>query len=79
MRRNKSCVKLGDILESLMNTNCIYMTFNKEIIYDDLSGNETSHVEKYSNMIVDSIKIRVIQYHHTSIDIKGRAQDNGYE
>lgn len=73
MRRKDSELTFGELTENL---NFIKIIYNDEIIFDDLDGDETlEHLHeienKYKDKIVYEMNIKVTQFHHCILKIKG--------
>ena len=73
MGRKDSKLTFGELTENLA---YIKIIWNKEIIYDDEIGDETpEHLHeienKYKDKIVYEMNIKVTQFHHCILTIKG--------
>ena len=58
----------------------IKIIYNDEVIYDDMTGEETlKHLneiqDKYNDKIVYEMNIKICQFHHCILDIKGEPID----
>lgn len=73
MRRKDSSITFRELTEPLAYIKIIY---NGKIIYDDEVGNETREhyeqmKEEYKNKIIYEMNIKITQFHHCILKIKG--------
>ena len=75
MRTNRkiSSITFGELTENLTYIKIIY---NGEVIYDNMTGEETlEHLtevgEKYNDKIVYEMNIKICQFHHCILTIEG--------
>ena len=68
-----SSLTFNDLIENL---NFVKIIYNKEVIYDDLCGEETIEhlnevINSYCDKIIYEMKIKVVDFHHCILTIKG--------
>lgn len=73
MRRKDSSITFGELTDHLAYIKIIY---NGKIIYDDVTGDETpEHLHeienKYKNKIIYEMNVKITQFHHCILNIKG--------